>query len=892
MASSVSSLASTKMNGLLLATKLAMPSAARGRIARSRLYEKLGLDSPCPLSLITAPAGFGKTTALTAYLEQQTNPVAWLSLDEADNEPGRFLEYVIAALRSIFPNIGVDALSALNRPNPPKVLSLMPGLINELTQRQTPFVLAFDDYHVIHSQDVHGVFNFFVEQQPQNMYFTITSRKLPPLPISRLRAGGQLSELNESDLRFTQNEANQFFRESAGLALTDEDISVLEARTEGWVAGLQLAALSLQGESDPQQFIRAFDGDDRFIADYLTDEVLRLQSDEVRKFLLQTSILDRLSGPLCNAVTGSQNSAQRLQQLERSDMFLIPLDNRRQHYRYHHLFAELLRNQLAISGELEVNQLHQRACEWFKDNGFPLEAMQHALKAESYDDALVVLEKYGHQLFVEGKCVALAQWFEQIPMSYLSRIPRLLMLNAWVKYIGYGQIDEALIAEIEQCARGADTNGSECIDYDLQLMQAFRSLQQRDMPRAITLGSDLVNKLQQHGISDMAAPFLLLGSSYYGVGDVEQALENFQYAYRDAKRGKTLLCLNGASFGVARSLVRQGKLADAYQSCSEALALLQENKWDQQLVDTSWLYLSLGVIEYERNHLQQAEIWFGRAAECAEHDRWDTIAAMVALRQARLAWAQGDSNAMATSLDRFKAYTPQPALLPLMPTLEQDQIKLALMRGDLRLVEKWLEQYGISHEDDFVPVHAENYLILARWLIVNGKPTAAIDLLTKLQCQAETGSRSGDLIEILVLRALANDAQGECQHAFEYLSQAVDLAEINGHVRCFLDEGQPMIKLLAQLVNAGLRSHAANLLSQSDRQDGRAFIAEGATPKLSKKELKTLKFLVRGLSNNEIAEQSFVTVNTVKTHLKNIYSKLDVDSRVQAIQKAQILKLI
>ena len=842
-----------------------------------------------PLSVVCAPAGFGKTTALVSCLETLQQPVAWLSLDDADNAPRRFVEYIVAALQTVSPGLGGAVLQALKASNPPKPLGLLPGLMNELWQYPEPFVLVLDDYHLIHNEEVHRLLNFLLEHRPPAMHLAITSRCMPPLPLSRLRVRGLLVELTEADLRFTADEAQQFFHRSAGLDLGADEVAVLEQKTEGWVAGLQLAALSLRGEKDRQAFINDFAGDDRYIADYLTEEVLRQQSATVRQFLLQTSVLERLSGPLCNAVAGVENSAELLRQLEQSDMFLVPLDNRRCWYRYHHLFADLLQHQLAQSGKQEITALHMRASKWFAENGFPEEAMYHAGESQDHHQMVQVLEQYAQQLFHGGQCLLLSQWYEKVPLKYLRRNLLLLLLYAWNQYVGNGVIDDRLIQEIEQIAEqdasSITPQEQVTISLDLQLMRGFRALQRLDLPDAIAIGESLVEAMREQSVKDMAAPHLQLGTAYYVNGQLDKAFDTFKKSERDALHTKTLLCLNGASGGAAMARKRQGRLADAEALIQSALTRLKENNWEQRLFDTSWLYVALGNLAYERNDLQQAGIYLDQAADFAKLDRWDTIAAMVEVRRARICFARGDKRGLARSVKCYDSYKTGSVLLPLFPEPEYERMALALLQDDSELPGQWLAQRGIVLEKEIAVGQEAEYCLLAKYLLATQRPAEAALLLDRLQTIFRQQGRNGELIELLALQAVAYQAQGHDRQATEYLAQALGLAKAERYVRTFIDLGKSVADLLNPLRQGEHREYVASLLNQIA---GHAEAPPaGLADVLSKKELKTLLLLAQGLSNNDIAKQSFVSVNTVKTHLKNIYAKLQVDNRIQAVERVR-----
>ncbi len=870
----------------LLSTKLSMPQLPPGRIRRERLKLNRDAGGLAALTIICAPAGFGKTTALLSGLLELKLPIAWLALDSADNDAVRFLEYMIAALRSVNPDIGDFAARLLSSPNPPKPISLMAGLLNELSNQSQPIVLALDDYHLLESDEVNELVVFLIEQQPACLHIALTTRSQPKFPLSRLRVHGQVTEFSEIDLRLNHEEALCFFRDSAGLVLSVNEVVMLEARTEGWVAGLQLAALSLQGEEDTQAFIQAFAGDDRFITDYLTEEVLRLQSEDMRHFLLQTSILERLSGSLCNAVTGRSDSAELLLQLEQSDMFIIPLDNRRNWYRYHHLFAELLQNQLRQGSE-DVSDLHRRAACWFSQEGAVSEALAHAFEIEDYPLATSILGRHSHGLFEQGQCAMLAQWYERIPYDVIEHNPCQLMLVAWVKYISRCEFDQDLIDRIDHSIKQEMVSEVERVqvNIDLELMKGFIALQARDYERAAMFGESVLAGMEGFKISDMAAPKLHLSVVYYSLGQLDKAVEFARASSQDCLENNTLLCLNGAVCSEMRVLIKRGRLSVAVELINSHIKLLETRGWLATMEDTtSWLYLCLGEIAYQRNQLDEAEIYYSQAFELAHNYKWEAMPASITIHMIRIYLAKNNGQAVKDGEQKLEHYKITPAMLPLLSSPLSEWAELDLRQGRLQRAEQRLSELNILLGQPLRAGFDDEYGLLVQLLLQRSKSAEAIVLLNELQVQEE--DQPGQLLQWWLFQALAWQAQGNIRQALDYLQQAVIFAEQENYVRIFIDEGKVMAQLLAKLQKQQPSNYTQMLLGQFG----------GGTPKskfieqlLSKKEQKTLQLLQLGLSNSEIAERSFVSVNTVKTHLKNIYSKLAVDNRIQAVEKAREL---
>ncbi len=884
----------------LLRTKLSMPGVAALPVERPRLLDALGGASLRPLSLVCAPAGFGKTTALVSCLRALAWPVAWVALDELDNDANRFLQYLIAAIQTVQPGLGAFASKSLSSPNPPNPQSLLPGLVNELHAIEQPFVLALDDYHVIESSAVHQLLNFLIEQQPPALHIAMTSRSVPPLPVARMRVGRTLAELGEADLRFTTKEVEQFFRHSAGLNLSDQEVALLARRTEGWAAGMQLVGLSLSDEPDRSAFIQTFAGDHRHIADYLTEEVLKRQSAATRQFLLKTSILERMNGPLCDAVTAGEGSGELLVQLEQSAMFMVPLDQRRHWYRYHHLFAELLQHQLeqqAALGEIDLRQLHRRAGRWFMAADAPEAAMKHALVADDFELALSILERYSQSMFMRGQCALLGQWFERIPLDHLRQVPSQLLQYVWNQYVGFGVLDEVLIEELEAAINSSsvtDEVRSE-VSAELQLLQAFRFVQRREWLDAIAVGRDLLASSVQREEYCTAPIHLNLATAWYGAGDIDQALASFAESRRQAIASQTLVCLNGAIGGVASCHLRKGELTQALTVIEQGIQLLEHNGWLEQMTDTAWLYMALGDIAYERNQLEAAAAWFSKAAQLAESDRWDTVAALITMRQARLYYYQGKPARLAKALQRYQRYDIKPALLPLMAAPELDSLALSLRQGEIGWLTAWQQQQGYAAEDKIAAGDEDEYSLYARLLLSQGDAEGAARIADQLRLAARQQGRLGDLIRFTVLYALARQASGQLASAVSAMEEVMAIAEPQDYARCFIDEGPAMALLLAEVArSSSQRSYATRLRQQLEGLPHKPAREKAVVPEamslLSKAEIKTLELLAQGLSNRAIAEQAFVSVNTVKTHLKNIYAKLNVDNRVQAIARFRRLQ--
>lgn len=886
----------------ILATKLVMPCISAETVTRQRLLEKLHTDNSV-LSLICAPAGFGKTTLLTRWLDNSECSVAWLSLDEDDSDPVRFILYLIAAIRTHQSGFGISAAEALMSTNSPRLLTLLGPLLNEINTFSEPFVLALDDYHVIENNEIHELLSFIIQNKPASMHIAITSRSEPPLALPRLRVRRQVTEVTEKDLRFNDNEAEIFLNRIAGLDLSSDDVAILEARTEGWIAGLQLAALSLKDEDDRRAFIQAFAGDDRYIMDYLAEEVLHRLPEEVKNFLLKTSILERLCGPLCDHVTGSCNSTDLLDKLEQDNMFLIPIDNKRFWYRYHHLFAELLCHQLNTLIPDEIGLLHQRASEWYVENGFIPEAMHHAFAAEAFELAGQIAEKHGKTLFDQGQFAVLMGWYQRLPENYLQTNPMRLLQYAWVMFISTGDVPEGCLQTIkvmleDACDYGLSTTEQKQIRGELAFLNGFIALQQRHMATAIESVEQALALFEEIGFTEITAPLFHLATACYATGQLKKSEHLYQRVVEDGFRDKFLIVLNGAICGLARAIHKQGELARAQSVLEAGLTRLRENGWEEILVDVTWIYIALGDIALQKNDLAEATRLYEKAIELAKNDPcpWDTLTAMACVGLAAVQRVNGESEMLEQSLHYVSTLNIRPALLPLFPSVDALMVRIRLLQGDTKAARHWCEQQGFAFEDDVPAEKEEEYILLARTLIQEQKPEPTLALLSPMLLLAEQGGRTDIIIEILVLMALCRQQQGNTRQALEALQRAMLDAEPAAYVRIFLDEGPPMLALLKKLIEGGHNVVYAQMLVDQfvvdSSENGRVTQGAGLIEPLSKKELQTLGLLITGMSNKEIAEHLFVSSNTVKTHVKRIYAKLDVNNRAHAIARANELKLI
>ena len=860
------------------------------------------------LTLISAPAGFGKTTLLSDWIHQSEMPVAWFSLDEGDNDPVRFLSYVIAALQTIEANIGKPALSALQSPQAPPMESILATLINDINPVSKDFALILEDYHLIDTHEIHNIVEFLLDHLPQQMHLVIATRADPPLPVARLRGQNQLSEFRASDLCFTADESSVFFNKVMNLGLSPDEIGMLESRTEGWIAGLQLAALSMEGRKDIPAFIKAFTGDDRHIVDYLMEEVLSRQSETVQSFLLRTSILDRLSGPLCDAVTGQNDSQQMLQKLEKANLFVVPLDSKRLWYRYHHLFTNFLRTRLYHAQRDLIPELNRRACQWYADNGLVSEAISHALAAEDFERVADLIEQVAQTMVARGEFTTLLRWLKALPDPLVRARPQLCLAHAWALFINEQfEAAESRLQDVETgCKAQISRIGKPELEALLGEAAAIRAIiahVQEDNLRAIELSHQALQRLPDKNLYLRSLIAWILGMAHQMIGDVVAARQAYAEARTISQRtehGPTLLPLNG----LAELEVIQGHLHQAAKLFQQALRFAAEHD-DQRGVRipiAGVAHIGMGQLLYEWDDLEGATRYLLEGIELAKQFGYSVVLADGYVGLARVKQAQGDVNGALDMLQQAEQLAQRSHAIWTIAQIAGCQARLWLFPpgGSLAAAARWAQEYRLADELSYL--RKVEYLALARVFIALGRADEALGLLTRLQEAAEVARRMESIIEILMLRALALEAQDDTIGAMLTLIQALSLAEPEGYIRIFVDEGKPMADLLEKVIEAKQVGQGDAKIDVPQAYVKKLLMILKVSPvpqpegslaqALSERELEVLTFVAAGLPNSHIARELFISVNTVKTHIKNINSKLDVHSRTQATARAKEIGLL
>ncbi|MFI5260087.1 MAG: LuxR C-terminal-related transcriptional regulator [Candidatus Limnocylindrales bacterium] len=871
----------------LLATKLNVPPHRGKIVRRPRLDERLSEGLARKLTLVSAPAGFGKTTLIAGWAEGCRLPVAWLSLDEADGDLNRFLTYVIAALRNVVPGAGETVVGLLgSSPTPPSELALT-QLLNEMAAVATDFVLVLDDYHLVEAKAVDEAVTFLVEHLPPRMHLVIATREDPALPLARLRASGELTEVRAVDLRFTPAESAAFLNEVMMLRLSAADVDALEASTEGWIAGLQLAALSLQGREDAAELIRAFSGGHRFVLDYLVEEVLNRQAPAVAGFLLRTSILERLSGPLCDAVTVDPGMPGRetLEQLERANLFIVPLDEERRWYRYHHLFGDLLRQRLGQAESASViDELHGRASRWYEENGFDVEAFRHAAAGHDTDRAEVLIKGKGLPLYMRGAIQPIIAWLSSLPDEVLEARPSLRYLYA-VVLLASGRtagIAEMLDAAETGLADRPDDAEIRDLRGQIAATRAMLALSQHRADAMIAESQRALTLLRPENIAARATVIGTLAYAYEVLGDRAGARIAYAEALAASRAAGNRFSEMAASMGTATMQELDNDLRLAAETYEDAIRLAADLPYPV----ISEAHLGLGRILYEWDDLDAA--WErGQKSLVLARQLQNTDRPMACgVLLARIKLARGDPEEAARLLDEAERSVREPEHARELPNVAAARALVLLARGDVE---------GAAR----IPGEFDLPLIQARVCLARDDVAGALAALEPFRRRAESLGWRDDRLRAVVLEALARYASGDGEGraaALALLGEAMDEAEPEEFVRLFADAGSLMTGLLREALVAGVhREYTRRLLGAMTGQAGPAAgpaARFGLVELLSRRELEVLGLIAEGLSNKDIGERLFVSPQTAKVHVRNIYSKLEVSSRTQAVARARQLGLL
>ena len=862
----------------LLATKLHAPRPRAGLVSRSRLSQRLDAGAASTLMLVSAPAGFGKTTLLAEWLAETPlkRSVAWVSLDQGDNEPAVFWRYVLAALGKAQPGVGATELALLGTPQPPPIQQVLTSLLNDLDTPGDHIVLVLDDYHLVESPEVQEAMGFLLDHLPSRLHVVIASRADPDVPLPRLRARGDLVEVRAAELRFTADEVATYVNGAMGLQLTVGQVAALEERTEGWIAALQLAALSMQGRDDVAGFIAGFTGDDRYIVDYLAEEVLQRQSAAVRNFLLQTSVLERLKGPLCDAVTETPGGRVVLESLDRGNLFVVPLDDHRQWYRYHHLFADVLRAHLRDESPDLVAELHRRACDWYAANGEPSEAIEHAIAGGHHERAADLMERALRDLARDRQEAKLRSWVERLPEQVLAARPVLsngyagaLMATGQFEHVErhLSNAEHWLATPVdEQRERQmvvADNEGLRDLPAGVAVHRAGLALVTGDPAATVAHAQRAQSLLDQEHHLGQAAAAALIGLATWSSGDLETARDAYVTSLASMRRAGHLADVLGLSIALADIQITQGRLRDALHTYEQALKL-NPGRDGPVLRGTADMYVGMSALHREHDDLLWARQLLVRSEELGVPAGLPQNPYRWRVAMAQLSEAEGDLDAAADWLEeaeRLYVGDFSPNVRPVPAT----RARMWVRQGRVPAALGWARDEGLGVEDDLSYLREYEHVTMARALLgqhqVDGSLAQAGLLLDRLLDAAESGNRTGSSIEILVLRALAHQLRDDVPTARVALAQALALAEPEGYSRMFLDEGTPMRALLRDAAEHGIATaYVERLLGTASTPAEVRTNTQGLIDPLSARELDVLRLLGSDLAGPEIAGELVVSL--------------------------------
>ncbi len=900
----------------LLATKLFIPPLHSETVYRSALVARINDSLERKITLISAPAGFGKTTLLSDWIRTCNYPVSWVSLDRDDNDVNRFWSYFITSINRVHEDIGISLLANLQSQLPPSSNEILTGLINEITSSTSkPITIVLDDYHLIDTPEIHEGVSFLVEYCPPSLHLVIATRVDPQFPLSRWRVQGKMNELRTADLQFTVSETRDLLNGVLGLELRWEDIEALERRTEGWIAGLQMAAISIKGLLQNQdanhlpKFIEAFTGSHRFVLDYLFEEVINQQNEEIKEFLLKTSILDSITAPLCQAVTGNENSRAIIEYLDRANLFLVPLDDTRCWYRYHHLFADLLRNQLEHWHPEQVPLLHSEASEWYEKNGWVADALQHALLMEDLDRIISLVEGNATTMIYHGELKSLSRWLDQLPENLIRTRPWLCVSQAWAMIFSgrpgkieplLQNVEETFLSTSKESYLFGDELDHRRLAGHVAAIRGHVATFDGDYKQAKTL---LMKALEHLPGKDMMARSLAVGimiTTLRWLGDLKAASQIANEALENSLAANDKSIQVNILFSLAKIKHLAGQLRDVYAICQEALKIANAaaGEGSRLFFNTGYIYGCMSSVMLEWNNLDLALRYARESIRIGR--QWGQVDALADgyLQIAKIFQAISNQeeaiDAMQKAEKIAQGYSQQ-----IGAYMSANSTRLSLRRGDRLSGSEWAAQNGLGAHDKIEVYRVFLYIVFARVLVAQGDLDDALNLLVRLEDLIEKTGNLSFMYEILVLQALAWQAKGDDDKALNRMEQILSRAKPEGYVRIIIDEGIPMGRLLNQAIAHGIQvEYASSLLAalKNDRMNtdrgGELSEAQRSSAGLSEREMEVLSLLATPLSHAKMAEELYISLNTVRSHVKRIYQKFNAHNRIQAIQRARELNIL
>jgi len=889
----------------MLLTKLHIPPAGNNIVHRSELFEKLNLGLSRKLVLISAPAGFGKTTVVSDWIYQNKIPAAWFSIDNGDNDPVDFLSYISSGIQSIHSEFGQSALKLLNSPNRPSVESIASLLINEILNIKQNFLLVLDDFHLIKSNEVIKLVSYLLEHIPGNIHIVILTRSDPALSVSRLRSQNQLVELRSSDLSFSANEISVLFNKKLKLGLSLDDVYALETKTEGWIAGLQLTALSIQGREDISGFIQDLKGDNRYIMDYLMEEVLKIQTDDIKEFLLQTSILEQMSAPLCNAVLNRNDSQSILETLERNNMFVIPLDSERTWYRYHHLFAELLKQRLHLRDKTAIIELHNTACNWFDQHKLFDFAIRHAIAIQNHERSLQLIGSVVEEMWEKGHHVAILNYGSLLPEELIKKSANFCLYYAWVLIIS-GQVQ-----------KGATfLNDAETVfesNYDKNILPDKKNLWGKITVASAYLHSQLNNPektiayfkiaLDNLGTEEslwLGWGWFAFGMAQFSLGDLSQSINSFNEAFKFGKQSRNIHLISTVAQRMSDSEQQLGHYRSAYEKCSEFITYMNDNGYSD-IVNSDWsyagLHVTIGNTLYMWGNSDEAYESAQIAYKMYKESKDIMLGISVLLLNSMVLSTRGEEKESELMILEAEKLCENNQLLPYLYNMLQSlKLMFYLNMNQEEKAKIIVDKLKLRPTDKIDHLNEAVYLAYAYYLLLQGQNKEAGSILFQLHDITYTSKRVERLIAVKIIYSIYYKLTNDFDKAYEKLIEALALAATENLVMFFIHtlsdiEGLLEVIFKKPACNEKIPPQFIENIKIAI-ENNRKVLKKNNIEVLSIREIEIIKYIAIHLSNQEIADKLFISLNTVKTHLKNIFLKLEVDNRSKAVSKVKDIGLI
>jgi LuxR family maltose regulon positive regulatory protein len=895
----------------MLLTKLHIPLPGNNIVHRSELFENLNTGLSRKLILVSAPAGFGKTTVVSDWIDQNKIPAAWFSLDNGDNDPVDFLSYIISGIQSLHSSFGQSALKLLNSPNKPSGESIVSLLINEILNINQNFLLVLDDFHLIRNNEVLKLVTYLLEHIPRNIHIVILTRSDPALTIARLRSQHQLVELRSSDLSFSANDISILFNKKLKLGLSIDDVYSLETRTEGWIAGLQLTALSMQGRENISRFIQDLKGDNRYIMDYLMEEVLKIQTDDIKEFLLQTSILEQMSAPLCNSVLNRNDSQLILETLEKNNMFVIPLDNERNWYRYHHLFADLLKQRLQLRDKADIIELHNKAIEWYKNNSMPLFAIEHAIVAENFEKSIQLLGEIVETMWKNGQHAAILKYGDLLPDELIKKNADFCLYYAWILIIA-GQIQKAepflVSAEISTKNIINDKNSSKEVVQDSKKLSgkisvAFACLYSitADPEKTFSYCKAAMENLSEDDSFWNSWEWYSIGWAEEFSGHINESIEAFKKALAYAKESGNIYLISTNAYNIAYMEQRMGLYTSAYKKCSDLITAMKESGYSQITESEPTyveLYACMAEIECMRTDFEGALANIKIAYSLSRDFSNSSYKVWVRLIYSLILFGRGDKAGIIKLLNEIDDIIKQNTISPAARAIYIDMKgKMLIEQHELEKASNFFKENGLGPDKKISYLEDRGYFSYVLLLIAELKFKEAEKILSELQTMSQAANWIETLIGVKIVYAILYKHTGNKEKAVAALVEALEYAAAENILMSFIYYHDRIKDLLPDVfkIQATTKTKIPKKLTDKlklaiEKREKLKIINLGYG--LSDRELDALKLIAEDLTNQEIADKLFISLNTVKTHLKNVFLKLEADNRTKAVAKAKELGII